>query len=948
MKKEESLLQKFERELKERVLLKTSPSVLPEKVLVDAFKYFDLNKSNKCDFKNFLQVIRMKIGITTLSDDDLDEVFSLYSKQGPEINYRELVNTVFESQIAYSITEKMSKKDSIQFPQLKFDLAKHEEAILKNIDYIIYKLRSSSISAFFKLYYELSLTMNEEGGISVSNFHMTLKKQGIEISGDEISKIFMFMSNEKPMMSLDNLLDYLIVNYSDERLSLVKNAFARMDYMLTQKTTLQLVKELFNPKNALLVKEGKITADEMNTQFDNLTNMYCKYNSNSFIITEVQFYDFFSFISAYIKEDKEFYQFVEYCFKYSELPRPNVAKEPSIRNQYDTKGSVLDDISLQNSALEDLTAVLISQLNGKGDRAYIMFYKVLKCNDFDSDGKLYEKEFEKSINETRLNFSKKQIQRLFGMFSPDKQKLDINNFINLLVPQFDSDTEEIVSTLFAKLFQAPSQSQTLPKTANLSYDQIINTFNPRLHPDFKKGTRADYELKSEFEECLKTFLGLHSGTHLFISQSALLRFFEFYGRNWDYDYFDSIAQSAFKLKAVQAKSEFSRPYGTSIDSDRSNNSPGTQPQRQNTDSGIFKFFDEYSKKVETKPPKPFEKSTLLAHEEYQKSTTPSNYIPNDEKNILIHKEDAFKKKPIDYKVEYPYHTGEAKKGGANENQQTPDYPQKVNKRIIEVEPDAESVISNKPRSTESKFSPSRREKLDPAQGHQINSPEDGSVASPDKNFKFMVDLNDQLERTSVRGSVAPTKNFDYLQKKLRDNIKSAGNFNIFLQLELDMTQQADSKGNIDFEIFSVILEKYDLVKNFKQQEVSNLFVSYLAGEDKMHVQKFANTSRGQMSKRQEDISIEIYDRITPPDVELTLPELKNGFLPQKFKYGAYRTMTESKEMFNNMVNLFTILNLEIKHKNTFDLDDFLYMMDNFAFFISAEDEFSKIVGPAFK
>lgn len=31
-----------------------------------------------------------------------------------------------------------------------------------------------------------------------------------------------------------------------------------------------------------------------------------------------------------------------------------------------------------------------------------MFYKSLKCNDYDSDGRVSEKEFEKSIQELRI------------------------------------------------------------------------------------------------------------------------------------------------------------------------------------------------------------------------------------------------------------------------------------------------------------------------------------------------------------------------------------------------------------------------------------------------------------------------------------------------------------------------------------------------------------------
>lgn len=951
MKKDETLIQRFEKVLKNRVELKTSPSTLPEKVLVDGFKFFDLSRSSKCDFKNFLQVMKMKFGITTISDAEIEEIFRLYSKDAPEINYKEFVNTIFESQVPFSITEKMNKSTTTQFPQLKFDLSKHEESIRKNIEYIIYKLRTSTISSFFRLYFDLFMIKSTDGGISQSSFHMSLKKLGIDISGEETQKIFLFLSGESQLMPLDKLFEHLLINYRDERIILVRNSFQRFDYTISQNVSLQLIRELFNPKNSLVVKEGKITADEMSNQFNELTNLYSKFNKNSFVINEQQFYHFFGFISGAIKEDKEFYQFMEYCFRYSELPKANLGKEHSSRVPFDKPHSVIDDLSLKNTALQDLISVLINQLNPKGDKAYIMFYKALRCSDYDSDGKIYEKEFEKSINELRIQFSKKQIQRLFDHFSLDKQTIDILNLMNLLVPHFDDEKSALIASLFERLAQTPSQSQPLSTGSNISYDQLINTFSVRQHPDFKKGLKADYEIRSEFEECIKTFLGLFSGTHLIISQQSLLRFFEFYGKNWDFEYLNSVVQLTFKVKMPAQKTDFNRPYGTNIDPEQWSNTP-TQKSDKNNTGGGFKFYDEYSKKSDQKP-RFYERSNLLTHEENQKQTE-SNYVPNDKDNILIH-EEAFKKKPVDYKVAYPYFVNNqqnsSKKEEDGKNMQNVQNQQPVKKneyRIVEPDLDNKSIISQKPRSHESEFNPNYKEKLEYGQGHLINSPEDGSIIAADKNFKFIADLNDKLEKTSVRQSVVPSNNFDFLQKRLQANFKASGKLTLFLQIEYEMTQQSDTKGNLDFEIFSYVLEKHDLLKNFKQQEITNLFISYAKEAEKVHVQKFANSTRGQATKKQEEVCIEVYDRITPPDEELTVVDLKNGFLPQKFKFGAYRTMSESKEMFNQIVSLFATLNLEIKSKNTFDLDDFLYMMDNFAFFIGSDDEFAKVVSTSFK
>jgi hypothetical protein len=49
-----------------------------------------------------------------------------------------------------------------------------------------------------------------------------------------------------------------------------------------------------------------------------------------------------------------------------------------------------------------------------------------------------------------------------------------------------------------------------------------------------------------------------------------------------------------------------------------------------------------------------------------------------------------------------------------------------------------------------------------------------------------------------------------------------------------------------------------------------------------------------------------------------------------------------------MIDLFATLNLAVRKKDTFDLDEFLYFMDNFAFFLSSNDEFTRMTQVSFK
>ena len=56
---------------------------------------------------------------------------------------------------------------------------------------------------------------------------------------------------------------------------------------------------------------------------------------------------------------------------------------------------------------------------------------------------------------------------------------------------------------------------------------------------------------------------------------------------------------------------------------------------------------------------------------------------------------------------------------------------------------------------------------------------------------------------------------------------------------------------------------------------------------------------------------------------------------------------EKKEMLDFIIDLFVCLNLSIKNRDFFDLDDFLYMFDNFSFYLESEFEFKKLCKTCF-
>ena len=109
--------EKFIKELKSKLNQKCYGNTSEETVLIRAFKYFDLDNTGFSDYDSFLNTVR-KIGITSLNDEEIAEIFSLYDEEKKgEIDYREFVGELFEN-------KSLSKKKKSTQIELEMKLQK--------------------------------------------------------------------------------------------------------------------------------------------------------------------------------------------------------------------------------------------------------------------------------------------------------------------------------------------------------------------------------------------------------------------------------------------------------------------------------------------------------------------------------------------------------------------------------------------------------------------------------------------------------------------------------------------------------------------------------------------------------------------------------------------------------------------------------------------------------
>jgi hypothetical protein len=937
-------LENFTKELMQRVQLKTNQSSSSEKVLLDGFKYYDLNQTGQASLKSFTQVVKIKMGLSSWTDENLADVFKELAGPSHSINYRELIGKLFGSQMNLSLKETAQVRDQSHHIRDKNDLIFNEELLKKNIDYIVYKLRNGKLDSFFCVFKELKKAQVSENKISQSAFTMVLKKMSIEISSEEIQRVFFFLAEDKSLISIDKFFDLLVRNFTAERKRHVSNAFKRFDYMVTGKVSLQLIKELFNSKNAYWTKEGRLGENETTAQFSDLLNGFSKFNENNFIVDFDKFQMLFSFISAYVKEDKEFAYFVENSFKYGELPQPQTSSASNVK----TNMMKIDNLSIRTSQFEDLMVVLVDQLSQKGNKSFISFYKSLKCNDHDSDGFIFEKEFERSIFEMRIQFNQKQISRLYEKVGLQKLRLDYHELMKKMIPKFDGFRLKLIQQLWELL--------SSNKANEVSFDKIVSSFSARNHPDFKNGNKPDYELKTEFAEALQTFLNVIQGSFVTCSEELLVRFFEFFGRNWSDSYFQSVIEFAFKISRNESTrySEINAPYGTNLEVNSQKKQPSVVSQRSEppqipASSFQTKFYQEFSNKKIFGSNNIYESMKEdFAKKSNEKSDKNPYYEEVQNENIKADKSER-RKSIADVEESLPEEKGPlnwlvsnvnyANKSNGNQSDSDSKKPQSSatwnkNKEMVHrqfIDDKVEEYRRSDDQSKDFK--------------NHIHSPEEGSVIAKGKK-QNLKELNSQIANSQL--NIIKPVNSEFPLEKFQSNLRFVGKIWMILQLEFDLTALSDDKGFIDFELFAATLDKHELTKGMKEEEVQALFLSNVVSGNKIHVQNLANKVRGQMTQHREKEMIKVFDRISGGKPEISVSVLKSSFLPQKFRFHIYKTMTDAKDMFSLLVDLFFKLNIAIKNKDSANLDDFLYLSDNFSFFISAEDEFVRLMNQSFK
>jgi Ca2+-binding EF-hand superfamily protein len=910
------LIDKFIKQLKHKIHIKSNVSMSPEKTLLEAFKYYDYEKTGKSDFKTFTKLVKIKLSINVFSNEEMMMIYDYFQNKFDSgdncLFYRELIKDLYNVDVTLNSVRKDDNtsvySNTRSFTGNKNDLEDTSKEPKKLVDFIVFKLRKKSLASFLKLYVDMrNSDPKNYGDIGLNQLVKCLRKSGFDMKEESVENIWYFFHNQVGKMEYEKMWDYMCTNFSSVRQKLVLEMFSKLDINHQKYVNINLLRELFNPRNYFDVKSSRKTIEEVQMGFDDYVSLFPTTINGETLLSQKNFLSFFKFLSAYIEDNKNFENFIEVGFRYNELKKYQEKSlsgfKSKIQNLEYEKSRTGEITSLKTELRPDnILLELEEQISKKGNKGYINFFKSLRGNDFDRDGYLYLKEWQKTLKEQRINLEENQIQSIFKHYSGQSQKMNYELLLDKLIPGFLPNRIQMLKSLYEDLFKGESKNE-------LSFYKLQNSFNSRGHPDFRGGLRADYEIKNEFIEGFQTFLLNLQGNHISVPLFAFVRFFEFFSRDWEAEYFENVVYNCFSQRSrIQPKTQ--APYG--VDEE---NSLQMKNAKNVPVSHRSKYYDEYVEDKKTyKPNYPY-------------------FTSND------NQKNAFKKKKTledDFK----------------ENQES--YPkQEKNVPIIESKRFEKSRRSNK-KNDNSLYSRPLEEKFEEAP----NSPDNGSLISYSKNEKSIYDLNRRIQESIVNEQDRIYDNLNHNSKfslnsdanKLGSIIKTKKNVVFLLELEYELTNKSSLKGTIDFDNFIQVLKKMNIFSEFSNKDLKNLFDMNTNEDNLLHVQLFANNIRGQMNENRENWVIELFERLTSKtgsDI-IQVDNFRKSFIAREFTYSKEKNLGDISEMFEFMIDLFVCLNLTIKERDFFDLDDFLYFFDNFSFYIDNDNSFRNMLKTCFK
>jgi len=507
-------------------------------------------KNKLIDLDEFIDYYE-SVSLMIQEDDIFKEVllksWNLYDEKEDLKKEEENLNEIKNKNEEIEVKENQEDINKIETAEERYEKEKEFRKNLlgeKNIDVFRETLSAKGIKTIINLlnqFKQYDRKGNKE--ISYQDFEEILNSNlNLHITEKDIKALFSDFS-ENSKLNYSNFMSSLIENSLNQRReNIVKEAFNRIDTEKCGIVNLSDVKSLFNSKNSPLVKEGDVTEEDFYNNFMETFQTHHNLVRSPKIkkVNYEEFLNYYKFFSLTIEDDYLFEQTLISCWKLSKSkiahagPKDNINKimqtpsEPSISDD----SQIVKNISLEgknktakkyfsqsmdapygvNSETTDYSNLLHPKgdLNGiklnknmdpisllrknvfsRGPRSIMSLRRTFMLYDEDKSNHLDFQEFNKFVNDYRLNISENDIKKIFTTFDKDNSNtIDYNELVQGLIGKMNLFRIKLVERVFTKLDKE--------KKGKISFDTIINSYDPYKHPQVLNGERNAEEVLGRF------------------------------------------------------------------------------------------------------------------------------------------------------------------------------------------------------------------------------------------------------------------------------------------------------------------------------------------------------------------------------------------------------------------------------------------------------------------
>ena len=613
----------FEKELKNKLELKSNGYTSDETVLLKAFKYFDLDNTGKCSENEFLKAI-MKIGITGFNEKDLSELFKIYDKDNSGyLDYKEFVG------ILYSNNSIMNERRGIKDENIIFEnnnnlnnyknnnneKYKDEKKELNEDDIILNKIRKklsargirgiTSIAKNFRLIDE-----DNSQTIDYNEFKKASKDFRFNLTENEIQKVFsLFDKNKNGLIDYDEFIRVIRGEMNDNRKKIVEEIFNKLDINHSNAIEKEEIKSKFNAKNHPDVLNGKKTEDEILLEFietfESTYNYLCG-TENDGKVTLEEFMEYYENVSLSIDNDDYFEMLINNTWGFNNENENNYINnnkkgwsnlnennDNNLQNNYkrrfgdnnrnnnnfnkiNEKEQIQNEFYTNENNILDIFRNVIKKKGGKG---IIGLAKQFKLFDENKNKTLDYQEFSKAIKNLKIDFNENEIQELFYLFDNNKSNsIDYEEFLKKLIGEMNEKRKEIVLKAFDKL--------DLDKSGKIELNEIKSLYNVKNHKDVLSGKKTEEDLYNEFIETFEMHHNLKKGfKEKRVSKEEFLEYYNNISMSIDDDdLFINLISNAWKLNN-QFKYLKKKPWSNIQDNNNSiNNEQNYNYYNRNNDN----------------------------------------------------------------------------------------------------------------------------------------------------------------------------------------------------------------------------------------------------------------------------------------------------------------------------------------------------------------------------